>query len=71
MQKNQKQDFSSVMNGINKKNKSDVAKNLMANMSAEDNKQLFEILNDKEKLAAVLNSPAAQSIMKKLNGQHQ
>lgn len=65
---NQKKDFSSVMNGINQNNKADVAQNIMANMSADDNKQLFDILNDKEKLAAVLNSPAAQAIMKKLNG---
>lgn len=70
MKNNHQQDFSSMMSGINSSNKSEVAKSIMAGLSDADNKQLYEILSDREKLSAVLSSPAAQSIMKKLNGQH-
>ncbi|MCQ2485409.1 MAG: hypothetical protein MJ168_08760 [Clostridia bacterium] len=71
MTNNQQGDFSSILNNLKTaQDRQQTANNLMSSMSAEDNKKLFEILGDKEKLSAILNSPAAQAIMQKINGQH-
>lgn len=71
MQNNQQRDISSVLNGIDGADKAQVTKKLMSEISSDDSKQLHEILSDKEKLSAVLNSPAAKAIMSKLNGKPQ
>ena len=69
MTNNQPKDFSSFLSGLNSsESRQQAAKNIMSNMSAEENKKLFEVLGDKEKLNAILNSPAAQNIISKLNG---
>ena len=69
MTNNQPKDFSSILNSLNNsQDRQQTARNIMSNMSAEENRQLFDVLNDKEKLSAILNSPAAQAIISKLNG---
>lgn len=53
------------------KNKSDAekqAKQLINGLKAEEKTELQEILSDRDKINAVLSSPAAQKIMEKLNG---
>lgn len=71
MTNNQQGDFSSVLNKMNSSaERQQTAKKIMSNMSAEENKKLFEILGDRDKLSAILSSPAAQTIMQKINGQH-
>lgn len=52
------------------KNKSDAEKQankLISGLKAEEKKELQEILSDRDKINAVLSSPAAQKIMEKLN----
>lgn len=69
MTNNQPKDFSSFLSGLNSsESRQQAAKNIMSNMSAEENQKLFEVLGDKEKLSAILNSPAAKNIISKLNG---
>ena len=69
MTNNQQGDFSPFLNKMNSSaERQQTAKKIMSNMSAEENKKLFEILGDREKLSAILNSPAAQNIISKLNG---
>ncbi len=53
------------------KNKSDAEKQankLISGLKAEEKTELQEILSDRDKINAVLSSPAAQKIMEKLNG---
>ncbi len=53
------------------KNKSDAEKQankLINGLKAEEKTELQEILSDRDKINAVLSSPAAQKIMEKLNG---
>ena len=68
MQNNQQNGFSAFLNGTAEKPD---AKKIMQSLDAEEQRKVFEILGDREKLSALLDSPAAQAIMKKLNGQHQ
>lgn len=52
------------------KNKSDAEKQankLINGLKAEEKTELQEILSDRDKINAVLSSPAAQKIMEKLN----
>lgn len=52
------------------KNKSDAEKQankLISGLKAEEKTELQEILSDRDKINAVLSSPAAQKIMEKLN----
>lgn len=52
------------------KNKSDAEKQankLISGLKAEEKNELQEILSDRDKINAVLSSPAAQKIMEKLN----
>lgn len=44
------------------------ASNLISGLNADEKDELQEILGDRDKINAVLSSPAAQKIMEKLNG---
>lgn len=44
------------------------ANRLINNLKAEEKNELNEILGDRDKINAVLSSPAAKKIMEKLNG---
>lgn len=69
MTNNQPKDFSSFLSTLNShQSRQQAAKDIMSNMSNEENQRLFEVLGDREKLSAILNSPAAQNIISKLNG---
>lgn len=58
-------EFDELLENLNEKNLENYAK---THLSAKKQQKLNEILNDKKKLDAVLNSPQAQEIMKKLKG---
>jgi len=69
MTNNQPQDFSSILDNLNNgADRRQTAQKLMQNMSADENRQLFEIMQDKDKLSALMSSPAAQKILEKING---
>lgn len=44
------------------------AKELINSLKAEEKDELNQILSDRDKINAVLSSPAARKIMEKLNG---
>lgn len=44
------------------------ASKLISGLNADEKDELQEILGDRDKINAVLSSPAAQKIMEKLNG---
>lgn len=44
------------------------AKELINGLKAEEKDELNQILSDRDKINAVLSSPAARKIMEKLNG---
>ena len=44
------------------------ASKLISGLNADEKDELKEILGDRDKINAVLSSPAAQKIMEKLNG---
>lgn len=44
------------------------ASKLISRLNADEKDELQEILGDRDKINAVLSSPAAQKIMEKLNG---
>lgn len=44
------------------------ASKLISGLNADEKDELQEILGDRNKINAVLSSPAAQKIMEKLNG---
>jgi len=44
------------------------ANKLISGLNADEKNELQEILGDRDKINAVLSSPAAQKIMEKLNG---
>lgn len=44
------------------------ASNLISGLNSDEKDELQEILGDRDKINAVLSSPAAQKIMEKLNG---
>lgn len=44
------------------------ASKLISELNADEKDELQEILGDRDKINAVLSSPAAQKIMEKLNG---
>ena len=58
-------EFDDLLENLNEKNLENYAK---THLSAKKQQKLNEILNDKKKLDAVLNSPQAQELMKKLKG---
>ena len=71
MKNNKQFDFSRLMNILStndKRVKKEAAENIRAGLSNEENNELNNILNDKKKIDAILNSSAAQQILKKLNG---
>ena len=59
------QEFDALLDHLNEKNLENYAK---THLSAQKQRKLNEILNDKDKLNRVLSSPQAQEIMKKLKG---
>lgn len=58
-------EFDELLENLNEKNLDNYAK---THLSAKKQQKLNEILNDKKKLDAVLNSPQARELMKKLKG---
>lgn len=44
------------------------ANKLISGLNADEKDELQEIIGDRDKINAVLSSPAAQKIMEKLNG---
>ncbi len=58
-------EFDDLLENLNEKNLENYAK---THLSAKKQQKLNEILNDKKKLDAVLNSPQARELMKKLKG---
>ena len=44
------------------------ASKLISGLNADEKDELQEIIGDRDKINAVLSSPAAQKIMEKLNG---
>ena len=44
------------------------ASKLISGLNADEKDEMQEILGDRDKINAVLSSPAAQKIMEKLNG---
>ncbi len=53
---------------VNKTDAEKKAEKLINGLKAEEKDELNEILSDRDKINAVLSSPAAQKIMQKLNG---
>lgn len=45
-----------------------IAMNMLSSMNSEQSAKVKEILNDKQKIQALLSSPEAQQIIKKLKG---
>ncbi len=71
MKNNQQGDFFKLFNllgNADKKAKQDAANQMMSGLNADESKKLGEILNDKSKIDAILNSSAAKEIIKKING---
>ena len=58
-------EFDDLLENLNEKNLENYAK---THLSTKKQQKLNEILNDKKKLDAVLNSPQARELMKKLKG---
>ena len=69
MKKNQSGNSSDFFNNLDSSEaRRKTAKQIMSGLSPEDSEKLSEILGDRDKLNTVLNSPAAQAILSKLNG---
>ena len=70
---NHQQDIFSVLNNLkntDEKQKKQTAEKMMSSMNEEDQKNFQSVIRDKNKVNEILNSPAVQQIMQKLNGQH-
>ncbi|HAS38814.1 MAG TPA: hypothetical protein DCS04_09570, partial [Ruminococcaceae bacterium] len=52
----------------NKAEAEEKANKLISGLKADEKSELDEILSDRDKIKAVLSSPAARKIMEKLNG---
>lgn len=69
--KNDRQfDFSSILKLIGSSDsikKQNAVEKIKSGLSADENKELNSILNDKSKINAILNSEAAKKIMNRLN----
>lgn len=52
----------------NKTEAEEKANRLISGLKADEKNELDEILSDRDKINAVLSSPAARKIMEKLNG---
>lgn len=52
----------------NKTEAEEKANRLISGLKADEKDELDEILSDRDKINAVLSSPAARKIMEKLNG---
>ena len=77
MKNNKQPDFSSLMNLLGRADEhtqQEQAKQLINSLDENQHRQLNDVLNDKNKLEALLKSPAAQQIINKIkpdgHGQH-
>ncbi|MDD6276565.1 MAG: hypothetical protein PUB20_07070 [Clostridia bacterium] len=64
-------DFSSMLDKIGKSDESgkkQAAQDMINSLNSEQTKELNEIMQDSDKLRAILNSPAAKKIFEKING---
>lgn len=61
----------SMLSGSGENERKQAANSLMSKLNSDDSSRLEQIVSDKEKLNAILNSPAATEIIKKLNGNGQ
>lgn len=77
MKNNQFNDFSKIFQILSSGDsnaKKNAANEMVSGMSSNEKKELNDILNNKEKLDTILNSPAVRQILNKINtgnnGQH-
>ena len=77
MKNNQQNDLSKVfqiLSSGDSKAKKNAANEMVSSMNSDQKKELNDILNNKEKLNTILNSPAVRQILNKINtgndGQH-
>ncbi len=71
MKNNQQGDFSKLFNLLGSKDqkaKQEAANQMLSSLNADESKQLGDILSDKSKIDAILNSSAAKQILNKING---
>lgn len=77
MKNNQINDFTKIFQILSSGDnnaKKNTANQMVSGMNSNEKKELNDILNNKEKLDAILNSPAVRQILNKINtgnnGQH-
>lgn len=77
MKNNQINDFTKIFQILSSGDnnaKKNAANQMVSGMNSNEKKELNDILNNKEKLDAILNSPAVRQILNKINtgnnGQH-
>ncbi len=71
MKNNQQGDFLKIfdlLGSADKNAKQQAANNMMSGLNSDESKQLGDILSDKSKIDAILNSSAARQILNKING---
>ncbi len=69
MKNNQPMDFSKIseiLSSGDDSTRKKAAEKMMSGLNREENRELKEIMNDKEKINLILNSPAVKQIMEKL-----
>lgn len=69
MQNNQPMDFSKfseILSSGDDSTRKKTAEKMMSGLNREENRELKEIMNDKEKINLILNSPAVKQILEKL-----
>lgn len=69
MKNNQSLDFSKLSEIISSGDgnaRKQAAEKMMSGLNSSENRELNEIMNDKEKINLILNSPAVKQIMDKL-----
>jgi hypothetical protein len=65
--------FAEILSQLQNSDKSEqkeTANNILSHLDSQDAKQINDFMKDKEKVDALLNSPAAQQIINKLNGKN-
>ncbi len=71
MKNNQQNDFFKFLNllgGSDKHAKQNAANQMISGLNKNESEELNNILKDKNKIESILNSSAAQQIIKKING---
>ncbi len=71
MKNNQQNDFFklfSLLGSSDKEAKQNAANQMMSGLNKDESNELNNILKDRNKIDAILNSTAAQQILKKING---